>query len=362
MPENSEITGVSLGDLGERGIIEDILRPRYERSAWKFGDDCASLRLSPGASSWLVATTDPCPLPAASLLGFADYYYWGWLLGTINLSDIAAAGATPLGFLSSFIFPNSFLVPDFTRLLDGLDDCCKSVETEVIGGNIKEGPSIDLSGTAIGSCGRRPMSRQGAAPGDSVVIVGDLGLFWSGYLAVNRDLAILKTDRTELLRNVLTPSPKVLAGQRLLDSGVVKSCIDNSDGLYPSLIGLTHKANLGVHLDLDSVDLPAVVNAVGAELDLDPVRLLLGWGDWQLILVTSNNMITEIRALTSDLDLSAQEVGRITETGCVRAVRKGHEGELLQLDSQRFSPDSWFSSGITTYIEKMSRSHLIIEH
>jgi len=94
-----------LCDLGERRIIDELLRPRYA-AATQFGDDCA--QLAPlGAGERLVVTTDPCPPPMAHLLGFADEYYRGWLLATINLSDIAAAGARPAGVLTSLQLPST---------------------------------------------------------------------------------------------------------------------------------------------------------------------------------------------------------------------------------------------------------------
>jgi len=51
----------------------------------------------------LVATTDPCPEPLVFSLGYTDLYYQGWLLATINFSDLAAAGAEPLGLLVSYL-------------------------------------------------------------------------------------------------------------------------------------------------------------------------------------------------------------------------------------------------------------------
>ena len=112
-----------LCDLGERRIIDEILRPRYGTNMDTYGDDCISIPAR-SVDETIVATTDPCPVPMASILGFADYYYWGWLLSTINLSDLAAAGAEPLGILTSLILPSDFPVSKFMRLLDGIDACC----------------------------------------------------------------------------------------------------------------------------------------------------------------------------------------------------------------------------------------------
>ena len=167
----------TLRDLGERRIVEEILRSRYAQNALNYGDDCALLPIGLDGK-YVTMTTDPCPHPVADLLGFADYYYWGWLLATINLSDLAAAGAQPIGLLTSFTLPPAMLISDFTRMLDGVDECCSTVGARVVGGNLREGPQIALSGSAVGICDTLPMSRAGIQAGDHLVIIGDLGNFW----------------------------------------------------------------------------------------------------------------------------------------------------------------------------------------
>jgi thiamine-monophosphate kinase len=148
----------SLGDLGERRIIAELLAPRYGSSAPPYGDDCARLSPPAGESGRIMATTDPCPPPMALALGFTDEYYRGWLLATINLSDLAAAGAEPLGLLTSLQLPTDTRVAEFLRLLDGIDDCCTQAKTSVVGGNLKESKMIDVSATAIGWCSGNPLS------------------------------------------------------------------------------------------------------------------------------------------------------------------------------------------------------------
>ena len=185
----SSIDHPRLVDFGERRIIEEILRPRYEAQGVNhFGEDCAFVTGSFDRTGTIVATTDPCPEPMAYVLGFSDLYYRGWLLATINLSDLAAEGARPLGLLTSLTLPNETTIEQFVRLLDGIDDCCKLSETCVVGGNLKEGRRIELTGTAIGLCEKdRFLLRSGCRPGDLIVVVGDLGLFWAGVLGLQND-------------------------------------------------------------------------------------------------------------------------------------------------------------------------------
>src|SRR5437868_5550458 len=123
----------TLGDLGERTIIREILAPRYSPAAESFGDDCVAIAHAQG---FVIITTDPCPPPMAMQVGFPDLLYRGWLLATINLSDLAAAGARPLGLLTSLQLPATTPTEDFERLLDGIDECCAEHGTAVLGGNL----------------------------------------------------------------------------------------------------------------------------------------------------------------------------------------------------------------------------------
>ncbi len=347
-----------LDELGERAIIRDLLRPRYGGSNWNFGSDCAATRVSANDGQWLVATTDPCPVPAAQHLGFDDYYYWGWLLGTINLSDIAAAGAKPIGLLSSLILPGAMKVSDFSRLLDGLDDCCNTAGAEIIGGNLKEGDSTSISATALGLCDTHPMSREGAKPGDAVCVVGSFGEFWAGYLHFSRNRSLMQADLSSL-SVVLTPEPMVAVGESLRRSGIITACTDNSDGLYPSLVQLCADGRLGIQVDWGNATYSDFVTGVSAELDVEPERLALGWGDWNLVVTVSRNDIHTLLDICSTLGVRGNVLGEVTAVPGVRVVRGDSSGLLLDLDSQRFASDSWFTAGIESYINKLLTSPLV---
>ena len=271
-----------LDELGERRIIEEFFRPRYgKRGDDYFGDDCAVVAYGNTLTdSVVVATTNPCPEPMASFLGYTDLYYRGWLLATINLSDLAAVGARPLGLLTSLILTNDTTVDQLLRLLDGIDDCSRACETQVIGGNIKEGKKIDLAATAIGACSEgRFLSRKGCEVGDLIVVIGDLGLFWAGVLALQNHIPI-EDRKDRLLKNVLTPTPQIRVGRELANTNLVTACLDNSDGLYPSLAQLAEVNGVQMYVNMEGVSFSSDTLYVSSSLGIDPVRFSLGWGDW----------------------------------------------------------------------------------
>ncbi len=352
-----------LSDLGERRIINEILSPRYKNKGIKyFGNDCALIsEIKKGSGEgFLVGTTDPCPEPMASILGFNDFYYRGWLLSTINLSDIAASGARPLGLLTSLILPNEMLINDFNRLLDGIDECCELCGTNVIGGNIKESPNIQLSATAFGICDQgKSFSRNGASLGDAIVVIGDLGLFWSGVLSVRNSIKIEKKNEEILLRNILRPKPKIRIAQKLASLNLLSSCMDNSDGLYPTLAQLSEMNGLKALIDLDGIKLPEIVVSVCVEMGIDPIRTLFGWGDWQLIGSTDQKNLSQLMDIGEEYQIPIHKIGNFTEGNGVFLNVNEQQGPMFQLDSQRFTKESWFTAGIESYIDAFLSKPLI---
>ncbi len=345
-----------LDELGERKIIDEILRPRYNRQVLpRFGDDCAFVIDGHSvADGILVATTDPCPEPMANFLGHTDFYYRGWLLSAINLSDLAAAGARPLGLLTSLVLTNESTVGEFERLLDGIDGCCRECSTSVIGGNLKEGVKIDLSATAIGVCDKgNIMSRVGCREGDLIVVIGDLGLFWAGVLAVHRKLSVNEAERKELLRNILTPIPKVRIGQELANRHLLSACLDNSDGLYPSLVQLANANCLQMHVTMDDITFPLEVTRVSLQLGIEPVRLALGWGDWQLVGCVDRSKLDEVKKVGDRHGVPVCVIGQVHQGRGVILEHAGRVGEIAPIDSQRFTKESWFTAGLEAYIDML---------
>ena len=343
------MTDTTLGDLGERYIVETVLAPRYAHTSAQFGDDCAVVPIEAGAR--LVATTDPCPPPMAEILGHTDQYFRGWLLSTINLSDLAAAGASPVGLLTSLVLTPQMLLSDTLRLLDGIDQCCAEQGTAVIGGNLKEGIAIDVQATALGTVIGPSLSRSGARSGDAVLLIGPAGDFWAGALCERMSVTADSDRHERLLRTVLTPHPQLAFGQALLASGIRCAVMDNSDGLAPSLATLARTNGIGISVLIDDLEIAPDVVAASAMIDVDPARLLFGWGDWNLVVTVDPSDTAAVKAIATSTGALATEVGRADDSDAVTVERGGVKIPLTAPDSERFVPESWFTAGIDGYIE-----------
>lgn len=350
----------TLLSLGERLIIENILHPRYGGQV-DFGDDCCVIPLA--KSKCLVSTIDPCPYPMSWTLGHRDFYYFGWLLATINLSDIAAMGAKPIGLLTSHALPNETTIQDFKRLLDGVDEACRQAGTKVIGGNIKEAESISCEAAAFGYGNlNKLIRRKGANINDLVVVVGDLGLFWSGVMKARHHLRLSAEDNKKVMSNILTPRAKIKEGQIISKYGLLSSGMDNSDGLYPSVKELATRNNVDINLDFSDIAWDPLVLKISKLLRIDPIRLAIGWGDWQLIGTVPEIKCSRLIDKMAQLDTPVHVIGKVVAgSGNIKIFYEKDFGEMSPVDSERFSNKSWFTQGIEAYIDYLLNTPLIAD-
>jgi thiamine-monophosphate kinase len=197
------------------------------------------------------------------------------------------------------------------------------------------------------------MLRGGSQPGDVVVVLGDLGLFWAGVLFVKNKLQMNDAEKSILLRNVLTPIPKIKIGWEVASRHLLTSCIDNSDGLYPSLVQLSETNDVQLCVGFDAIKFGEEINSVCTKLGVDPVRLCLGWGDWQLFGTAKKGAVEELREVALSLETAFHVIGEVRSGKGVKLEHGGATLDMPPLDSQRFASDSWFSSGIDAYIKSL---------
>lgn len=347
-----------LGDIGERGLVNGLLARRYSAESFAFGDDCAVLVQTPGGA--IVGSVDPAPRPVAWELGFKDYFHWGWLLGAINLSDLAAAGAQPLSMLTSYVLPVGMELEDFSRFLDGLDACARTYDCPVVGGNVTDGLEFRCEATVTGKvAGGLPFSRRGARLGDRLVAIGRSGHFWSGILTFTNDYCLKTADRSELLDAIVRPVPQVEVGLHLQRLGKVRACTDASDGLYYAMRCMTVGQGLGLLIEPSMIDYPDVTLEVAALAEIEPFRLLLGFGDMQLVAAVPAEDMSAVSAAVEAHGQHILTLGVVTDTGRLEMRENGVARELSNFDNERLSAESQLTAGLAAYRRRLLERPLI---
>jgi len=243
------------------------------------GDDCALLAPTPGmqlavSSDMLVEGRHFLSTVAADRLGHKAL--------AVNLSDLAACGARPLGFTLALALP----VVDETWLegfANGLYALAREQGCPLIGGDTTRGP-LNICITVFGETPPgQAMLRSGAQPGDDIWVSGTLGdarlalEVFRGNLQLPADLFEQARARMEM------PSPRVALGLAL--RGVATACADISDGLAGDLGHILRASAVGAGIDQNSAI--CLLAARGDQLSANRAfcleMALLGGDDYELV-------------------------------------------------------------------------------
>jgi thiamine-monophosphate kinase len=199
-------------------------------------------------------------------------------------SDLAAMGARPRGALSALTLPDDVDDQGLADLAKGQASAAVEVGTSIVGGNLSRGPTLSITTTLLGEAGR-PLRRDGAHPGDSIAIAGDVGLARAGLVALlqGTDLAAATDPVRGAVGAWQRPRAQLAAGTAAADAAT--AAIDVSDGLVIDAWRLGEASGVGLELDgplLASPLLRAACSAIG----LDPMETALYGGDDYALLVT----------------------------------------------------------------------------
>jgi thiamine-monophosphate kinase len=227
--------------MNERDVIARLRRIATDPAARGLADDAALL-------DGFVLTHDTIA-EGVHFLPFDPPASVGWKLVAVNLSDLAAKGATPRAALLSMTIGDS----EWDELfLDGVEAACESYGVALIGGDtiaLPPGAPRVLGLTAIGRAGERTPSRAGGRPGDRLWLVGTLGDSAAG-------LAQLLDDRKSvgpLVDHYRRPVPLLAAGPVLAREAT--AMMDVSDGLLIDLARLCEASGCGADVDFDALPL-----------------------------------------------------------------------------------------------------------
>lgn len=170
----------------------------------------------------------------------------------VNLSDLAACGATPLWLTLALAMPRA----DTRWLADfraGFFELANAHGASLVGGDTVRGP-LQVTVQAIGRVHERPLQRDGGSPGDDVYVSGPLGDAAGGLRFVARD-----DLNHPLASRFLYPTPRVSLGTALAPWAT--ACIDVSDGLAVDLERLARASGGGAVLELDALPLSDALRA-----------------------------------------------------------------------------------------------------
>ncbi|HEU4669120.1 MAG TPA: thiamine-phosphate kinase [Dyella sp.] len=252
----------------------------------------------------------------------------GWKVLAVNLSDLAAMGATPAWALLALTLPAQPSAAQQARvdgLAEGFAQLARTHGVALVGGDTTRGPfalSVAVHGFVPPG---QALRRDGARAGDLVFVTGTLG---DAAAALQRLAQAADPDeekRRAWLRTRLNrPQPRVAAGLALRDRA--SACIDISDGLLADLGHLCSASAVGA--ELDAARLPLSSALLGC---CEPITArdcaLSGGDDYELCFTVSPARAAEVQADLARLGCGATRIGRIVAGTGVRV--RGEDGQWL---------------------------------
>ncbi|MGL4230179.1 MAG: thiamine-phosphate kinase [Casimicrobium sp.] len=279
------------------------------------GDDAAAIAPSPQHA--FVVTTDTM-IEGRHFLPTLDPFKLGSRLVQVNLSDLAAMGATPKFAMLSLALPR---IDEawIARVAEGLWSALDEYDIELIGGNTTRG-HLSLAMTAFGEVpivdGKADaLLRSGARVGDDVWVSGTLGdAGWAlGCMTGEIDASATR----EQIAKYEMPTARVALGVAL--RGVATSCIDVSDGLLSEANHIAYAS--GVAIDVEFAHIPTMLGEAlaDARLRAKAQHALLSTGDaYELLFTAPQEKHDAIAALMKSLKLSGRAIGEVREHAPLR--------------------------------------------
>ena len=301
---------LKVADIGEKELVKYIISNSREITP----DDTAITQFD---STNLISTCDML-VQSRHFPNNMSYFEIGFKGVTVNVSDLAAMGAEPLGFLLSIAIPKDLELDSFKEIIEGVLSACDYYSIPLIGGDTNEASEIIISGTALGLCDK-PLMMDTYSIGDVIAVTGDIGIAALGFE--------LDTYDNIYVKKALKPLARINEGIILKNSGAT-SATDITDGLASELYQIK-KDSFGFMIYEELLGITDEYKQYCDQLGLNYLDLIFHVGeDFELLFTIPKDKL-------DDLNIEYKVIGHVTdsdvveftlENGFVEEIRnKGYE-------------------------------------
>lgn len=310
----------------EERLIARYFRPLATHpGAFGLGDDAAAITPPPGCD--LVLTTDGV---IAGIHFFPDDppESIGRKALRMNLSDLAAKGAMPIGFLLSVALPVGVDEAWLSAFAAGIAEDAERYGCPLLGGDTDRTPGpTSISIAAFGTVPHGAMVRRSTAEvGDRVVLTGTMGDAALG-LHVRRDRSIAErwhlsdAMNEHLHRRYLLPEPRNALAEAVLHHA--SAAMDVSDGLAGDLAKLCRASGVAVEVDVARVPFSEAVRTAIAAYPTLLETALTGGDDYEIVLTLGPGKLASFREAAHAAGIRVTEIGEIVAGEGARFILDG---------------------------------------
>lgn len=304
MPSHSKPPGEF--DLIERFFktsVDSLCASAKSAIALGIGDDCALMK--PPANEEIAITSDMLVEGRHFFVG-ADPELLGRKALAVNLSDLAAMGARPLGFTLAIALPKAdpIWLEAFSK---GLFAISKEYSCPLIGGDTTAGP-LTISITAFGSSPTgEAIRRSGAKAGDDIWVSGTVGDARLALAALRHEITLPTNDLQQVEHRMHQPTPRVELGIQL--RGIASAALDVSDGLLGDLRHILKQSQVDAEIQFNQ--LPKSSTLLKQDIAIQNQFAACGGDDYELCFTAPSSERKKIELLSQSLNLPLTLIGKI---------------------------------------------------
>jgi thiamine-monophosphate kinase len=297
--------------LGEFDLIQRFFKTQSELmlannpGAVKLGigDDCALLEA--GHTEEIAVTSDMLVCGRHFFVD-ANPEWLGWKALAVNLSDLAAMGAKPIGFTLALALPESN--PNWLAAFSkGLFAIARKYACPLIGGDTTAGP-LNICITALGAIPKeKAIRRSGALVGDDIWVSGTVGDARLTLAALRHEITLSNDELEQIQVRMHQPTPRVNLGIAL--RGIANSALDISDGLLGDLRHILKQSEKDAEIFLDRI--PKSVTLAKQSQAIQNQFAASGGDDYELCFTASTCKRDVIARISASLNLSLTQIGNI---------------------------------------------------
>jgi thiamine-monophosphate kinase len=296
--------------LGEFDLIErffktgaDLVRTDADHAiALGIGDDCALIKLQADEE---IAITSDMLVAGRHFFADADPELLGRKALAVNLSDLAAMGARPLGFTLAIALPaiDEFWLEAFSK---GLFATAKQYSCPLIGGDTTAG-SLTISITAFGATPvGKAIRRSGAKADEDIWVSGTVGDARLTLAALRHEINLSSEDLKQIEHRMHQPTPRVELGIQLQD--VASAALDISDGLLGDLGHILKQSQVDAQIQLDQ--LPKSITLQKQDTSIQNQFAACGGDDYELCFTAPPSLRDKIQVISKSLNLPLTLIGK----------------------------------------------------
>ena len=243
----------------------------------------------------------------------------------VNLSDLAAKGCAPAGYLLVLALPDRIDIAWLTAFAKGLGKDQAAYQLSLLGGDTTSTPGpLTIAITAFGHVPTGTMIRRaGAKIGDLVFVSATIGDAGAGLACLKGEGGSLNAnDREFLIRRYRLPEPRVALGRSL--RGIASAALDVSDGLLGDLEHIGEVSQVGIEVRADTIPLSRAARSLLGSDAL--VRAATSGDDYEIAFTAPPSKAGEVRAVAAASGIAVTEIGRVVAgQGVVLLDSQGRE-------------------------------------